>query len=63
MTTAHTQPAADAPSAASRPLCPRCRKPTGLLLDRPSPDTHNGVYRCDGRLQGCGYLWSPKSAA
>ncbi len=44
-----------------KPACPRCGKPTGLRLDHP-PGPYNDVYRCDGRLAGCGYLWSPKSA-
>ncbi|MCZ6546394.1 MAG: hypothetical protein O6913_11960 [Chloroflexi bacterium] len=46
--------------APARPACPRCDKPTGLLLERPSPDAYHPIYRCDGRRQGCGYLWSPR---
>lgn len=45
----------------TRPACPRCRKQTGLRLDHP-PGPYNDVFRCDGRLQGCGYLWSPTTA-
>ena len=43
----------------TRPTCPRCRRPTGLLLDRPALGDYHPVYRCDGRLGGCGFLWSP----
>ncbi len=43
-----------------RPICPRCRKPAGLLLERPAPADYNPVFRCNGRRGGCGYLWSPK---
>ncbi len=44
-----------------RPSCPRCGLATGLQLDRPSPDRYHPVFRCDGRLEGCGFLWSPKT--
>lgn len=42
-----------------RPTCPRCRRPSGLLLDQPAVGAYNHVYRCDGRVGGCGFLWSP----
>ena len=45
------------------PLCPRCGRARGLLLDRPSYGAFNAVYRCNAREGGCGYLWSPASAA
>lgn len=41
------------------PTCPRCRRASGLLLDRPSLGAFHPVYRCDGRAGGCGFLWSP----
>ena len=48
-----------ASAPATQPTCPRCRRPTGLLLDRPVVGAYNPVYRCDGRAGGCGFLWSP----
>ena len=54
-----TTPPLTRASAPSRPLCPRCRRASGLLLDRPARGAYHPVYRCDGRAGGCGYLWSP----
>lgn len=47
------------PTTLHRPACPRCRLSSGLLLEHPA-GPYNNVYRCDGRLNGCGYLWSPR---
>ena len=47
------------PSITAAPVCPRCNRASGLLLDRPDYGSFNAVYRCDGRAGGCGFLWSP----
>lgn len=49
-------------SPVTAPLCPRCGRARGLLLDRPSYGAFNAVYRCNTREGGCGYLWSPAAA-
>ena len=46
-------------SVEARPVCPRCHKASGLRLEAPA-GPYNPVFRCDGRLAGCGYLWSPR---
>jgi hypothetical protein len=50
------------PAVPTPPLCPRCRRASGLPLERPATGGFNRVYRCNTHSQGCGFLWSPRTS-
>ncbi len=50
------------PAPAGMPVvCPRCDQVAGIPLDVPPVGDYNPIFRCSGKKQGCGFLWSPNA--